>query len=157
MGALDAIGPETAGTLFDVLVCMAWADRKLTPEEVSAARAAVVAFGLPERGAHLDDALHAPRPFEALALSSLHGRDADIVYLCAAWMALADREQATEETSMLAELRVALGLDEARAGWLASRAVDLRMTTPPSDSWWRELELLVVGAAKAIAHGDAPA
>src|SRR6185295_10493406 len=101
MGALDAIGSETAGTLFDVLVCMAWADRKLTPEEVQAARAAVVAFGLPERGAHLDEALRAPRPFDALPLASIHGRDAEIVYLCAAWMALADREQAAEETSLL--------------------------------------------------------
>ena len=156
MGALDAIGPETAGTLFDVLVCMAWADRKLTPEEVSAARAAVVAFGLPERGKQLDEALAAPRPWEALPLAALKGRDADIVYLCAAWMALADREQATEETELLVQLRAALHIDEARASWLGRRAEDLRMDTPPSVSWWRELELLVVGAAKAIAAGSAP-
>jgi hypothetical protein len=155
VGAIDAIGSEVTRTVFDVLVCMAWADRKLTDDELAAARAAALALGLSV--ASLDDVARGyVNPFDALPLESLSGRDGELTYLCAAWMALADRDEAAAERHLLAELRRRLGIRETRASWLRARARALREMTPPTTSFWREFDHLVVSAARALARGDAP-
>ena len=155
MSAIDAIGEAATRTVFDVLVCMAWADRKLAEDEVAAARAAAIALGLPTGGDVLDDAVrHGERSLEGLPLESMTARDGELTYLCAAWMALADLEEAKSEEKLLEELRRRLSIPVARANWLHERARKLRQETPATVSFWREFDTLVVGAAKALARGD---
>jgi hypothetical protein len=157
MGAIDAIGAEATRTVFDVLVCMVWADRKITDDELAAARAAALALGLPSASTTLDEVVRGgAHTLEMLPLESLSRRDGDLTYLCAAWMALADREEAAAERQLLVDLRRRLAIDETRASWLRARARTLREVTPPTVSFWREFDQLVVSAAKALARGEDP-
>jgi|GEM_PF-1982924 len=156
MSAIDAIGEAATRTVFDVLVCMAWADRKLAEDEVAAARAAALALGLPSGGDALDEAVQqGERTIERMPLESLNARDGELTYLCAAWMALADLEEVQSERRLLEELRRRLSIAPARAQWLHERATKLRQQTPATVSFWREFDTLVVGAAKALARGEA--
>ena len=156
MSAIDAIGEVATSTVFDVLVCMAWADRKLAEEEVAAARAVAIALGLPGGSEFLDDAVQlGSQSLETLPLEALGSREAELTYLCAAWMALADLEEDPTERTLLEELRRRLRIVPARASWLHDRAQKLRKETPATVSFWREFDTLVVGAAKALARGEA--
>lgn len=151
MAAIDAIRDEARATLFEVLVCMAWADRKLAPEEADALRAAAMTFGMVtprdnviaslERGAASVNDI----PFEWLK-----PREKDLAYLCAAWMLLTDGETAASEKSLLEDLRKALDVQPARAEELRERALQVRNTQKPSASWWREFDRMLVEAARAL-------
>ena len=135
---------------------MAWADRKLAEEEIAAARAVAIALGLPGGSELLDDAVQlGTQRLETLPLEELGPREAELTYLCAAWMALADLEEAPSERTLLEELRLRLRITPARASWLHDRAQKLRKETPATVSFWREFDALVVGAAKALARGEA--
>ena len=156
MSAIDAIGEAATSTVFDVLVCMAWADRKLAEEEIAAARAVAIALGLPGGSELLDDAVQlGAQRLETLPLEALGPREAELTYLCAAWMALADLEEAPTERTLLEELRQRLRIAPARASWLHDRAQKLRKETPATVSFWREFDTLVVSAARALARGEA--
>ena len=156
MGAIDAIGETATRTVFDVLVCMAWADRKLADDEVAAARAAAIALGLPANSELIEDTVRLEaRSLDHLSLEALTPRDAELTYLCAAWMALADLDEVQSERKMLEELCRRLSIAPKRAEWLHEHARKLRQTTPATVSFWREFDILVVGAAKALARGDA--
>ena len=88
---------------------------------------------------------------ENLDVSSLQDRDKDLVYLCSAWMAMADEVEDPEETKVLERLQSRLEITDERAGWLKERAVGLRETQKDGTSWWRAFDKLVVEAAKALA------
>lgn len=151
MAAIDAIRDEARATLFEVLVCMAWADKKLAPEEADALRAAAMTLGMVtprdnvlsalERGA----ASVSDIPFEWLK-----PREKELAYLCAAWMLLTDGETASAEKNLLEDLRTALDVPAARAEWLREKALEVRSAQKPSASWWREFDRLIVGAARAL-------
>jgi uncharacterized tellurite resistance protein B-like protein len=152
MGAIDAIGIETRQVLLEVMMAVAWADRQLAPEERQAAQAAAMSLGLvlpADRDVTSPD--RRPVPVEELEVSLLRERDRELVYLCAAWMAVADTVEEPEETEMLARLRAKLGVADARAKWLVARAGELRMTQIESKAtWWRSFDRLVVEAARAL-------
>ena len=157
MAAIDAIGIEARRVLLDVMMAVAWADRSLAPEEAEAARAAALSMGLvlPADHEHTS-ALRRPVRPEEIPLGGLTSRDRELVYLCAAWMALADAVEDAEEAQMLGALRAHLGLDMARAGWLRARAAELRASQSSTPStWWRAFDRLVVEAARALQKGVA--
>lgn len=155
MSAIDAIGEAAKRTVFEVLVCMAWADHKLDAEERAAAQAVAMSLGLPETGGALDEAVrHGTRSLDTLPLESLSTRDGELTYLCAAWMSLADHDEARSERKLLEQLRLRLQIAPSRAEWLRAHAAKLRaQSTAPS--FWREFETLVVTAARALARGEA--
>ncbi len=149
MGALDAISSEAREVLLEALMSVAWADRTLAEEERKAAQAAAMGLGLVLPG---DRDLTSPdrRPIrpEDLDVERLNDRDRELIYLCAAWMALADEIEDPSETKVLERLQARLGLAEDRCSWLKKRAEGLREKQP--GSWWRAFDRLVVEAAKAI-------
>jgi aspartate ammonia-lyase len=152
MGALDAIGIEARQVLFEVMMSVAWADRELAPEERQAAQAAAVTIGLVLPGDRdLTSFDRRPVPPEELDVSTLHGRDRELVYLCAAWMAIADTVEEPEETELLVRLRAKLSLGDERARWLTARAKQLRDTQVATKAtWWRSFDKLIVDAARAL-------
>ena len=151
MGAIDAIRSEARATLYEVLVCMAWADRKIAPDEREAIKAAAITLGLVTPRDDVLDALERGAvPLEELPFEWLTQREKELTYLCASWMVLADGEAALDETMLLEKMRTMLKVDERRAAWLRQRALSMRTQTPPSTSWWREFDTLVVDAARAL-------
>jgi hypothetical protein len=152
MGAIDAIGIEARQVLLEVMMSVAWADRELAPEERQAAQAAAMSLGLVMPGDRdLTAAERRPMALEDLDVSSLSARDKELVYLCAAWMAMADSIEQSEETELLVRVQSRLSVADARADWLKARAVELRATqTVEKSSWWRAFDRLVVEAARAL-------
>jgi aspartate ammonia-lyase len=152
MAAIDAIGIEARQVLLEVMMSVAWADRELAPEERQAAQAAAMSLGLVMPG---DRDLTAPErrpvPLEDLDVSALSARDKELVFLCAAWMAMADTIEQSEETELLGRVQGRLSVDDARAEWLKARAVELRLKqAAEKSSWWRAFDRLVVEAARAL-------
>jgi len=152
MSAIDAIGIEARQVLLEVMMSVAWADRELAPEERQAANAAALALGLVNPGERdIVSPERRPIPIEDIDVTGLKERDRDLVFLCAAWMAMADTIEQTEETDMLVRLRAKLAVGDERARWLKARAVDLRAKqTVERASWWRAFDRLVVEAARAL-------
>lgn len=152
MSALNAISTPAREVLLEALMCVAWADRVLVAEERSAAAAAAMSLGLvmpTDRDLTSPD--RKPIQPENLDVSSLQDRDKDLVYLCSAWMAMADEVEDPEETKVLERLQTRLEITDERAAWLKERAVGLRQTQKDGTSWWRAFDKLVVEAAKALA------
>lgn len=154
MSALDAIGIEARQVLLEVMMSVAWADRELAPEERQAANAAAVSLGLVMPGDRdLVSAERRPLAVEEIDVSGLKARDRELVFLCAAWMAMADNFEQSEETELLGRIRLKLGVELERAEWLRGRAVELRKKQElERSSWWRAFDRLVVEAARALPH-----
>lgn len=152
MGAIDAIGIEARRVLLEVMMSVAWADRELAPEERQAAHAAAMSMGLVLPGdGDLTSPDRRPVPPEELDVAPLRARDRELVYLCAAWMAMADTVQDPQETELLGRIRARLGVDAGRATWLEARAKELREAQVVSKAtWWRSFDRLVVDAARAL-------
>lgn len=157
MAAIDVIGMEARRVLLEVMMSMAWADRELAPEERQAALGAAISMGLVLPG---DRDLTAPerKPLrlDELDLSGLDARDREMIYLCAAWMAIADSVEEPEETELLGELRRKLEIESARGQWLKKRAFSLHESgSSRVTSWWRNFDTLVVDAVRAIESANA--
>jgi hypothetical protein len=153
MSALDAISTEAREILLEALMSVAWADRVLTDEERKAAQAAAVGLGLvlpADRDLTSQDR-RALRP-EELDIDRLNLRDRELIYVCAAWMALADEVEAPAETSVLERLQARFDLGQDRVSWLKDRAAKLRAKQP--ESWWRAFDKLVVEAARALSEEE---
>lgn len=153
MGALDAISTPAREVLLEALMNVAWADRTLRPEERQAAQAAAIGLGLvlpADRDLTSPD--RKPLSPEQLDVTPLNRRDREMIFLCAAWMALADDVEDPSETRVLERLQARFELDAERATWLKERAASLRNASPVTGSWWRAFNQLVVEAAKALAE-----
>lgn len=152
MAAIDAIGIEARQVLLEVMMSVAWADRELAPEERQAAQAAAMSLGLVmPSDRDLTSADRRPVPLDDLDVSALSARDKELVFLCAAWMAMADSVEQSEETELLGRVQDRLSVDDERADWLKARAVELRIKqTAEKSSWWRAFDRLVVEAARAL-------
>lgn len=152
MSAIDAIGIEARQVLLEVMMSVAWADRELAPEERQAANAAAMALGLVNPGER--DVVapeRRPIPIDEIDVSGLKDRDRELVYLCAAWMAMADSIEQSEETELLVRIRKKLTIPNERAEWLMKQAVELRTKQMAERaSWWRAFDRLVVEAARAL-------
>lgn len=152
MAAIDAIGIEARRVLLEVMMSVAWADREIAPEERQAAQAAAMSMGLVMPGDNdLTSVDRRPVPPEELDIAPLRERDRELVYLCAAWMAMADTVEDPQEVELLGRLRARLELSDARASWLKERAGELRSAQAASKAtWWRSFDRLVVEAARAL-------
>lgn len=152
MAAIDAIGIEARRVLLEVMMSVAWADREIAPEERQAARAAAMSMGLVMPGdADLTSVDRRPVPPEELDIAPLRERDRELVYVCAAWMAMADAVEDPGETELLGRLGARLALSDERASWLKARATELRKAQVASKAtWWRSFDRLVVEAARAL-------
>jgi aspartate ammonia-lyase len=152
MSAIDAIGIEARQVLLEVMMSIAWADRELAPEERQAANAAALALGLVNPGERdIVSPDRRPIAIDDTDVSALKERDRELVFLCAAWMAMADSIEQSEETDMLDRLRVRLAVGDERANWLKARAIELRQKqNVERASWWRAFDRLVVEAARAL-------
>lgn len=123
------------------MVAVAWADSRIEREEVAAIQAAGRVLELPDDAV---DALDAgPPQIRHIAHDDLSSGERELVYLCAAWMALVDGYEDTGETGLLDELGGALGVDASRALALGDDARVLHATVPPSVTWWEELAKLI--------------
>lgn len=151
MGALDAISAEAREVLLEALMNVAWADRVLAEEEREVAQAAALGLGLVlPRDRDLTSPNRRPIPPEALEVERLNTRDRELIYLCAAWMALADDIEHPDETRLLERFQKRFALDDGRCRWLKARAKDLRTRQPATTAWWRAFDRLVVEAAKEL-------
>lgn len=150
------LSPRAREAVFDVVVHFLWADDRLSPLEVLAARAASDALGLthPDFGR----ALLARRRngLESLALSALGPLDRAFAYGGAAWMARADGRVLTSEHDALGRLARALALPSTLAAridlwaWGVCRgALHVREHTA-------ELEELFARIAATLLGGDVP-
>jgi hypothetical protein len=152
MAAIDAVSMQARAVLLEVMMHVAWADRQLMPEERQAAQAAAISLGLvlpSERD--LTSADHKPVPLDELDVSPLGRRDRELVYVCAAWMAMADLEEQSEETAVLDTVRARLAIEAVDAAALKVRAGELRKRQASDrTSWWRAFDKLVVEAARSL-------
>lgn len=158
MAAIDAIGVEARQVLLEVMMSVAWADRELAQEERQAARAAAMSLGLVMPGDRdLTSPDRKPVPPEELDVSALGSREREMVYLCAAWMAMADQVEDPEETALLQRIERRLDISADRGAWLKERAIALREEQATERAtWWRSFDKLVVSAARALGAGEAP-
>ena len=156
MSALNAISQQAREVLLEALMSVAWADRVLVDEEVAAAQGAALSLGLVlNQDRDLTCSERRPVPPEQLDAEVLGQRDRELVFLCAAWMALADEVEDPSETQILERLQARFHLDGERAEWLKARAASLRSGRPVAGSAWREFDALVVAAARALDEKDA--
>lgn len=150
MAAIDVVGPQTARTLFDLLVCVAWADGVIQPEESEAMRAAAISLGIMGVAGGPHDPSQGPTKLEALAFEGLSQRDRRVAYVCAAWMVEVDDDVAPEEEALLPKLQAVLELTDDVAQALRKQAHQLRSAEPPEQSWWRRFDAIVMGAVKGV-------
>lgn len=153
MGALDAISTDAREILLEALMGVAWADRDLSDEERQYAQAAAVSLGLvldSDRSLLSPD--RKPVPVEDLAVDKLGQQDRELIYLCAAWMALADEIVLSAEAELLERMAEHFSLSPVRSGRLREISIELREHQPPTEAWWRDFDELVVEAARMLAH-----
>lgn len=114
MSSIRLVSPRARDVFFDLTVHVLWADGRVTPDELSAARGVAIALGLDTTtfGGLFG---RVGRPFESLGLDTLGPLERPLAYACAAWMALADRELAVTENLLLQRTRRALSVGEPMA------------------------------------------
>src|SRR5687768_14478953 len=110
MGALLVFAEESRARVYDVLLCMMWADGRVTRGELIAARGAAIALGLPAdtvghevatAGKILCGSRDWVHSLHELGLESLDGSEGRLAYACAAWMALTDGVEHPWESDLL--------------------------------------------------------
>jgi hypothetical protein len=117
------VSSRSRDVVFDLVVHMLWADGRVTPDELSAARGAANALGM-DTSTFGGLFGRVGRPFEALGLEQLGPLERPLAYAAAVWMAMADRELAHSEGSMLRRLQRALSLDHVLSGRIEGMVVD---------------------------------
>lgn len=98
--------------LVDISAYMAWVDRRLDANEISAARGVAVVHGVDRAGA----GLLAKGPIDPLSfeIAALESGSRDIAYATALWIALADGVLGPPERYALDRLAWCLGLERDR-------------------------------------------
>lgn len=135
--------------LFDLVVHAAWADRKLSMEELAAARAAArVLHPEGEVGARGKLALGPERPLSSIA-SELTFRERALGFAVAAWIMLSDGVEHPRETAMLDHWRLLAGLPRDLTSALR-RAVRRTRSTSVPPTWDSELMTLLQKAHDAL-------
>jgi len=108
-GWFELVSAQGRDVIYDLVVYVLWSDGRLSPDELSAARAAAQALRmnlLAFTGLfHLSG-----RAYESLGLDILTREEASIAYACAVWMAMADTVLASAEHATLQRLRDSLAV-----------------------------------------------
>ncbi|GAB4207506.1 MAG: hypothetical protein OHK0013_25210 [Sandaracinaceae bacterium] len=124
-------------TVLGAAAFMAWADRRLAPDELSAARGVATVLGLGTAGAGM---LSRSVDAASLDFSALDPRGRELVYATAVWIALADGVLEPSE-------RRALRILEGRLGLTPERCEDLEDLVHslggPGEGWDRRFASVV--------------
>jgi hypothetical protein len=151
------LSPAARTKALDALHGVAWADGRLSPEEVSAAHGAALVLGadpLP---------IYAWRygPPPPLVVDSLSSRERCFVFAGGAWVALVDGRRAREEVELLRDIGRRAGLDDDTVVELFDVARWVRAVRGGSDSWANEFGWLLRTTEDALGPdpgaADAPA
>ena len=111
-------------------IYVAWADQRLAPSEVSAARGVATVLGVLEQGSGLLS--QPPKNPSQLGLGELAEPLRELAYATAVWVALADGILDAEECRQLNGLRDPLKLSAARCGEIE----DLVFASNRDDESW---------------------
>lgn len=103
--------PNASMAVLHTAFQVAWADARLAPDEVSAARSVATVLGVIEQGRGLLQTPSEMRPEHRAHLDPVR----DLAYATAVWMALADGVLDPSECRLLNRLRAELNLTAARA------------------------------------------
>lgn len=138
--------------IFDIVRRCVWADGRLGPDELSAARGIAITLDVladPRTRGALSRA-HAPplEPHEAGALGAV-GRQ--VAFVAAAWIAWVDGAPNGHERAMLARLASVLQLEDARAGALERQVARSARRRELASAEERAIEIdgLLASAARA--------
>lgn len=101
--------------LYDLLVHVSWADGRITPDELSAARGAADALSM-DTASFGGLFGRVAVSLESIGLEQLGPLERPLAYAAAVWMAMADQELAVSENTLLRRTRHALDLPEELAG-----------------------------------------
>lgn len=101
--------------LFDLLVHVSWADGRITPDELSAARGAADALSM-DTSSFGGLFGRVTVSLDAVGLEQLGPLERPLAYAAAVWMAMADQELAVSENAVLRRTRRTLELSEELAG-----------------------------------------
>lgn len=152
---VSSIDLVTRKKILDVMISMAWADGKLAQEEELVMQVVADALQLNMNPEEVTKKLHAGSvPLEDA--DQMSPRYRELLYLCAAWLAFADEEEAAQEKQLLEEVGVTLKIDESKAHELRDRIIKLRQEkaefVPKSEElpWWEEFERLLSMAVEQI-------
>lgn len=121
-------------TVLETVSFMAWADGRIAPDEVSAARGVATVLGLHRRDTGGPGLLaRGPIEPEALTLVGLARPQRELIYATAAWIAMADGILDVSERRALRTLQGRLGLSAERCDDLE----ELVFTYAGEDDWER--------------------
>jgi tellurite resistance protein len=124
-------------SVLETAAYMAWADRRLAPDELSAARGVATVLGLGVAGAGVLSRAKEPA---SLDFTGLDTRGRELVYATAVWIALADGVLEPSE-------RRALRILEGRLGLTPERCEDLEDLVHglggPGEGWDRRFASVV--------------
>jgi hypothetical protein len=118
-----SVGADERRRIFDVIASLAWADGRLTADELAAARGAAIALDLlgPADGA-VGVLARGPTPLRQIPVERLGPIARHLAFAGAAWVAWLDGSPTPAERSALGELQVRLALGE-EVGWTLVRDV----------------------------------
>jgi len=110
--------PQRALPVVRVAAHMAWVDRRLVADEVSAARSVATVLGVEQASQGLLS--RGPIPSVALESSALEAGAREVVYATAVWVALADGVLHPTERDALTDLARCLRLDDEERAHIES-------------------------------------
>ncbi|HEU4411089.1 MAG TPA: hypothetical protein VFS43_37900 [Polyangiaceae bacterium] len=158
MHATDCLSPAARALTLEVLALASWADGRVSPAELSAARGAAIALALL---GPLDGACGAlvarPRALAELDFGALTTRERQLVLAAAAWMTLVDAKRTPAEGEWLDELARRAELDDETAELLFDVAYWVRLVRPRGATWAHEFDRLIRVTDGALGPARPPA
>ncbi len=133
------LSPDARTRVIDALHGVAWADGRLSPEEVSAAHGAALVLGADPLPIYAWR--YGPPPL--LAFDGLSPRERRFVFASGAWVALVDGHRARQEVELLRGLGRRAGLDDDDVAALFDVARWVHDVHGGSSSWANEFGWLL--------------
>lgn len=128
---------EACTEILALLIAIAWADGKLEAREKASIKSAATVLNLnKEHRSRLDKMLDSPLPLDQILVANLTAHDRSFAYVAAVWMAGVDQDVDPRETSLLAQIKDMLGVDDERARELDDIARELGR--PHEKSGWAD-------------------
>ncbi len=145
---IHSVNEYTRKKIFEVMLRMAWADGALAKEEVMVMEIAAEALQLEMGKEEVQESMDRGSVLLE-GLDKLIDQDADLAYMCAAWLAAVDDDIAQKEVELLEEIRQALNILPVKATHLREIVKSIRNEkaelVPQWEEfpWWEEFENLL--------------
>jgi hypothetical protein len=131
--------------MFELLGGVAWADGRLVPAELAAARGAASALGFDDPfGKAYGEFFDGPVELTRYAAERIDPRDRQVVLAGGVWLALADDELTATEVTLLRSLAGRMGMSEDEVHFAFDMARWVRTVCAEPSSWRREFERLLL-------------